>query len=192
MPLNTIKKLNFTRLKESGQPKVRRLQRRILLLAQKQEILRLQIPMHHPQAMTVPNHRHNLPTNPRRLLLRVEPPLDDPLEELSPLADLHHQVHRAPVLVRLPELHDVAVAGEVVHDLDLSADVGDGGAGEEAAEGDRLAGEEIAGRLVGDEVGDAELAAAELAEEVVVAADVADGVEGAVEDAAVGGEGARR
>lgn len=97
---------------------------------------------------------------------------DDPVEELPALAELHDEVDGVAVLVHVPELDDVAVAGEVVHDLDLAADVVGVVAAEELAGRDGLAGVAAARAEVGGEDGDAELAPAELAAEGVEGADV--------------------
>ena len=53
------------------------------------------------------------------------------------------------------------MAGEVVHDLDLAADVFDVVTVDELASGDGLASELLFGLFVCDQVGNAELAAAE-------------------------------
>lgn len=66
------------------------------------------------------------------------------------------------VLKNAFELHDVAVAGEVVHDLDLAADVFDVVAVDEFAGGDGLASELLFGLLVRHQISDAELTASQL------------------------------
>jgi len=99
--------------------------------------------------------------------LGVVAPGDDAVEELPSLAELHDEVDRVAVLVGAPELDDVAVAREVVHDLHLPAHVLDVVAVDELPRGDGLAGEALAGLPVRDEVGDPELAPAELAPEGV-------------------------
>lgn len=109
----------------------------------------------------------------------------DPIEELAAGAEFHDQIDRLAVLVNAFELNDVTVAGEVVHDLDLAADVIDVVLAAELASGDALAGELLAGGAVGDEVGDAELAAAELAADDVGGPDI---LHWAAKDAAVAAE----
>ena len=48
---------------------------------------------------------------------------DDPVEELADPIKLHDEVGRVVVLISTLELHDVAVVGEVVHDLHLLLDI---------------------------------------------------------------------
>lgn len=81
------------------------------------------------------NNRHNLAAEPCRRALGVMPLGDDPIEELAAGAQLHHQMHVVPILEHLLELHYVAVSGEVVHDLDFAADVGDVVGADELARG---------------------------------------------------------
>lgn len=97
---------------------------------------------------------------------------DDSVKELPALAELHHEVDGVPVLVGPLELHDVAVASEVVHDLDLPADVLEVVLADELPCGNGLAGELLPGLAVGDQIGDSELAPAEFAPEGVNGADV--------------------
>lgn len=99
---------------------------------------------------------------------------DDPIEEFAAGAELHDEVNGVAVLICSFEFDDVAVAGKVVHDLHLAADVVDVIMVNELARGDGLAGERFAGPLVDGEVGDPELAAAELATKGVGGPDVLD------------------
>lgn len=78
------------------------------------------------------------------------------------------------------------MAGEVVHDLDFAADVFDVIAVDEFAGSDGFAGEVLLGFLVSYQIGDAELAPAQLAPEYVSVTDV---LHGTAEDAADGGSG---
>lgn len=94
--------------------------------------------------------------------------------------------------VRLISREEIPVAGQMVHDLDLAADVLDVIPVDELAGGDGLAGELLLRLLVRDQVRHAELAAAELAAEDVGGADV---LHRPAEDAAGGrggGGGGRR
>lgn len=104
--------------------------------------------------------RHDLPAESRGGALRVMAFGDDPVEELAASAELHDEIDGVAVLVGAFELDNVSVSSEVVHDLDLATNVLDVVAVDELAGGDGLAGELLAGLLVGDEVGNAELAAA--------------------------------
>ncbi|URD86433.1 hypothetical protein MUK42_28199 [Musa troglodytarum] len=97
----------------------------------------------------------------------------DPVEQLPTLAQLHHEVHGVRVLVRGAEPHDVGVVRQSGHDGHLPPHVLDVDGGPQLALRDGLAGQRLPRLLVGAEVGDAELAAAELAAEHVLVADAA-------------------
>jgi hypothetical protein len=137
--------------------------------------------MHDPHGVAGVDDGDDLPAERCGGALGVVAPGDDPVEELPSLAELHDEVDGVAVLVGAPELDDVAVAGEVVHDVDLAADVVGVVPAHELARGDGLAGVAAARGLVGGEVGDPELAPAQLAAEGVGRADV---LHGAAEDAA--------
>lgn len=76
------------------------------------------------------------------------------------------------------------MTSEVVHDLDLPADVFNVIAVDEFAGGYRFAGELQLGFLVGNEIGDSKLATTQLAAECVCVADI---LHGTTEDSADGG-----
>jgi hypothetical protein len=137
--------------------------------------------MHDPHGVAGVDDGDDLPAERCGGALGVVAPGDDPVEELPSLAELHDEVDGVAVLVGAPELDDVAVAGEVVHDVDLAADVVGVVPAHELARGDGLAGVAAARGLVGGEVGDPELAPAQLAAEGVGRADV---LHGAAEDEA--------
>ncbi|URD87040.1 hypothetical protein MUK42_28253, partial [Musa troglodytarum] len=166
---------------EGGEAKIGGFERRILPLVQEEEVLGLEISVHHPHGVAAVDNVHDLPAQGGGRPLGVVPPGDDAVEELAALAQLHHQVHRPAILEGTPELDDVAVAGEVVHDLHLAADVLEVVPVRQLAGGDGLASEDLTGVPVRDEVGDAELAAAELATEGVRGVNV---LHGATEDPA--------
>lgn len=117
------------------------------------------------------NDLHDRPHDRGRGALRVMPPRDDAVEELAPLAELHHEVHGALVLARLPEAHDARAPGEVAHDRDLAAHVIDVHRGAQLPLRDRLAREQLPGVAVHAQVGDPEFAAPELAVEDVLVVD---------------------
>ena len=105
-----------------------------------------------------------------RFALAELPALDDAVEQLAAGAELHHNVNVLRVLVGALDGDDVPVAREVVHDLDLAADVLDVLLGDELPLGYGLAGVVHPGGEVGAEVGGAELPLPELAPERVVLA----------------------
>ena len=131
--------------------------------------------MHDPHGVAAVHNGDDLPAERGGGALGVVAPGDDPVEELPALAELHDEVDRVAVLVGAPELDDVAVAREVVHDLHLAAHVLDVVPMRELPRRDGLAGVAAARGLVGGEVGDPELAPAELAPEGVGHADVLHG-----------------
>lgn len=142
--------------------------------------------MHYPHGVAIVQHCHNLPANHRRRSLAIVPLGYDPIEQLPAGAVLHDQVHRVPVLIHALELHHVGVPGQVVDHLHLAPEAVGVVGGEKAADCHGLAGAELAGAAVGAEVGDAELAAADLVADGVCLAEVAHG---AAKDDAGAGEG---
>ena len=72
------------------------------------------------------------------ILLRVVSPLDDGVKQLPTGADLHDEADVALVLVHVLQAHHVGVAGQVVHDLDLTPHVVDLLGGGQLALGDDL------------------------------------------------------
>lgn len=91
------------------------------------------------------------------------------------------------VLVRALELDDVAMTGQMMHDLHLAPDVLHVIVVDELPSGDGFAGELLLGLFVSHEVGDAELTASELAAEGVGGPDVLHGLPEDPADAGGGG-----
>lgn len=118
--------------------------------------------MDNPMLVTDHHHLHDRLRHRRCRPLIIMPSRHDPIEQLSPLAQLHHQMHRLFVLELLLQGDNARVWGKVLHDGDLSPNILDVDGCAELLLGDGLAGVEGAG-IAGDgaEVGDAELAAAE-------------------------------
>ena len=114
------------------------------------------------QVVAVRDGSHHRSEDGRRVLLGVVPPGDDAVEELAALAQLHDDVDVLAALVGVDELDDVQVIAEVVEDADLAAHVLDVLRAHQLSLRDRLARGLTLGHLVGDEVGGAELALAEL------------------------------
>ena len=131
--------------------------------------------MHHAHGVAIVHHRHDLAAGISGSALRVVALGDDPVEELAAGAELHDEIDGVAVLVGALELHDVAVAGEVVHDLDLAPDIIDIVAVYELARCDRLARELLLRDLVGHQVRHAELPAAQLAPKDVNGPDILHG-----------------
>lgn len=164
-----------TWLEKHGEAKIRGFKRGSIVLAEEQEILGLEIPMHHSHGVTVMNHRHDLAAQVGGGTLGVMAFGDDPIEELAAGAELHDEIDGVTVLVSSFQLHDVTVAGEVVHDLHLPPDVIDVVAVNEFARGDGFARELFLRHFVGDQVGDPELTATQFAAEDVGGPDVFHG-----------------
>jgi hypothetical protein len=165
----------LTVLEEDGETEVRGLERGVLLVIEEQEVLGLEIPMEDPHGVAAVDDGDDLAAERGGGSLGVVALGYDAVEELPALAELHNKVDRVPVLVCSPELDDVAVAREVVHDLHLPAHVLNVVAVDELPRGDGLAGEALPGLRVRDEVGDPELAPPELAAESVGRAHVLHG-----------------
>lgn len=79
--------------------------------------------MHHSHGVAVVHHRGDLAAEVGSCALGVMALGDDPVEELATGAELHDKIDRMSILVGSLELDNVAVPGEVVHDLHLAADV---------------------------------------------------------------------
>lgn len=158
----------------------------MLVGAQEQEVLRLQIPVHHSHGVAIVDDPDNLTAEIGGGALGVVALGDDPVEELAAGAELHDEIDGVAILVGAFELHDVPVAGHVVHDLDLAANVLDVVSVDQLPGGDRFARELLLRFLVGHQVGDTELSAPELAPKDVRRPDV---LHGPPEDAAHGGGG---
>jgi hypothetical protein len=149
-------------LEEDGEPEVGGLERRVLVLAEEEEVFGLEVPVDDAEGVA---GVHDLDDGAEQRgggALGVLALGDDPVEELTAGAELHDEVHGLLVLVRALELHDVGLAGEVVHDLHLAAHVLHVLLGGQLPLGDGLACEALPGGLVRAEAGDAELAAPEL------------------------------
>lgn len=169
---NASLRVSITWLEEHGEPEVRSFKRRGLVRTEKQEILGLQVPVHDTHGVAVVHHGHDLPAEVGGGSLGVVALGYDAVEELAAGAELHDEIDGVAVLVRALELHYVAVSGQVVHDLDLPADVLDVVAVDELARGYGLAGELLLRLLVSHQVGHAELAPTQLAPEHVGRPDV--------------------
>ena len=98
--------------------------------------------------------------------------LHDPVEELAAGAELHDEMHGDGVLVRAADGDDVGVACQVVHYLDLPADVLDVVVGDELALEDGLARVLLAGGPLHAQVRGAELALPEPPPQAVLVLEV--------------------
>lgn len=92
--------------------------------------------MHHSHGVAVVHDGEDLAADYGGGALRVVTSGDDTVKELAAGAELHDEVDGVAVLECALELDDVAVAREVVHDLDLPPDVFDIVAVDELAGGD--------------------------------------------------------
>lgn len=106
---------------------------------------------------------------------RVMPLCDDPIEELTSLAELHHEVDSDIVFIGVLQAHHVWVTRQVPHDLHLPPHVLDVHGGAQLLLGDGLAGEALARVHIGAEVCDAELASAELLPKLIATTEVPAG-----------------
>lgn len=92
--------------------------------------------MHHSHGVAIVHNGDDLAAEYGSGALGVVTFGDDPVKELAAGAELHDEVHGVTVLEGALELDDVAVAREVVHDLDLPPDIFDVVAVDELAGGD--------------------------------------------------------
>jgi len=136
----------------------------------KEEVLRLEVSVHDAIAVT---HPHNFGDGARHRsggALTVVSTGDDPVEELSSLAELHHEVHVLVVLVGGLELHDVGMLRQCGHDSHLAPHVLNVHGGSQLPLRDRFACQRLLGFPVRAEVGDAELAPAQFPAQYVLVA----------------------
>lgn len=130
----------FTWLEKYGQSEINGLQRRILLLVGKQEVLRLQVPVDHAVLVAELHDLDDGPGDRGGGPLRVMPPGDNPIEELAALAQLHHQMHGIVVLAGLSQADDARILRQVLHYRHLAPHIVDVHGGPELPLGNALAG----------------------------------------------------
>lgn len=164
---NVILQISITWLEKHGEPKIRSFKRRGLVRTEKQEVLRLQVPVHDTHGVAVMHHGHDLPAEVGGGSLGVVALSYDAVEEFAAGTQLHNQIDRVAVLVCALKLHNVSMAGQVVHDLNLSPNVLDVIAVYELARGYGFASELLLRLLVSHQVGHAELAPTQFAPEDV-------------------------
>lgn len=92
--------------------------------------------MHHSHGVAIVHDGDDLAADYGGGALGVVTAGDDPIKELAAGAELHDEVDGVAVLEGALELDNVAVASEVMHDLDLPPDVFDVIAVDELASGD--------------------------------------------------------
>lgn len=149
-------------LEEDGEAEVGGLKGRVLVLVEEEEVLGLEISVHDSHGVASVHDLHDGPEQRRGSPFGVVALGNDPVEELPSGAELHDEVDRVLVLIGALELHDVWLAGEVVHDLDLPPDILDVLLVRKLPLRDGLAGELLPGGLVGAQAGHTELASPQL------------------------------
>lgn len=128
--------------------------------------------MHHPHKMANLHNAHNAPANRSGGLLAVMPLGNNPIKELSTCTQLHDKMHGLLILVGALELDDIRLPTEMLHDLNLSLHILLVALGNELLLGYGLAGQFLTGDDIGAEMGDPELAPAQLFPEDVVSFDI--------------------
>jgi hypothetical protein len=118
--------------------------------------------VHDPLGVAVRDDLHEVAEERGGLALGEAAALVEAVEELAAGAELHDEVHRVAVLVHGLEPHDVGVARQARHDVDLQPDPAHVVGGHEPALGDGLAGQRLAGDQVGAGPDHAELAPPQL------------------------------
>jgi hypothetical protein len=121
--MSTEHNILITFFDEDGKPKISGLEHCILLLARKQEVLRFQVTVHHTHEVANVDNIHNCSADCSSCTLCVVPLGNDAIEELPTCAELHHHMDIALVLVCSPELNNVWLSRQMLHDLDLSSNV---------------------------------------------------------------------
>jgi hypothetical protein len=132
--------IHITFFNEDRKPKISGLEHCILLLGRKQEVLGFQITMHHTHEVANVDNIHNCSADCSSRTFCVVPLCNDAIEELPTCAELHHHMDIALVLVCSPELDNVWLPRQVLHDLDLPSNVLPVCLADELALGDGLAG----------------------------------------------------
>lgn len=115
----TGKNGELTLLNEDRESKIDGFKRCLLILTDEQEILRLQIPMHHSHKVTHVNHIHNLPENLGRFQLGVAPLGNNPIKKLAAGAQLHDQMQILAVLISTLEFDYIGLARQVLQNQNL-------------------------------------------------------------------------
>jgi hypothetical protein len=151
-----------TFLEEDGEPKVGGLERRVLVLAEEEEVLGLEVAVDDAHGVAGVHDLDDGAEQRSGGALGVVAPGDDAVEELAAGTELHDEVHGALVLVRALELHHARLAGQVVHDLHLAPHVLHVLLGGQLPLADGLAREPVPRGLVRAQRRDAELPAPEL------------------------------
>lgn len=151
-----------------GQPKIRKLHGRGGRGCGKENVLRLEIPVNHPHLVTELQHFHQAFEKLRGFCLGVAFPLHNPVEELAAFTQLHDEMHAGLVFEDIHQLHDVGMAREEAHDLNLASHVLDILDAEEVGFGDGLTSKRQAGAPVCASASDAELPATKLGAEKVM------------------------
>lgn len=123
-----------------------------------QEVFRLEVSMHNPKGMTSLNKSNNDLCQLSSLSLTVVAFLDNPIKELSTLTELHYKVNTDRVFIGTFDLDNMRILREMVHYLNLPANILVVIGAEKLAFWDGLAGIGVAGGLVSAEKGGSELA----------------------------------
>ncbi|KAG5376967.1 hypothetical protein IGI04_041563 [Brassica rapa subsp. trilocularis] len=142
---------------EYRQPKVSGLERSLLVFAEQQKVLRLQIPVNNPHGMTSMHNLNNGSQQGSSSSLRVMPFSNNPIEQLSTSAKLHDQMHRVFILISSFKLHNVRLTSKVMHYLHFPSYILNVFFVHKLPFGNGLASELLTCRLLRAEVRDAEL-----------------------------------
>jgi len=114
---------NLTWLIKDRQAKIGGFELGIFLNSVKEKVLGLEVPVHDSKRVTSLDNLNNGLDELGGLTLTVVALLNDPVEELAALAELHDEVDGGGVLVGAVDPDDVGVFGEVVHYLNLPPNV---------------------------------------------------------------------
>jgi hypothetical protein len=111
-------------LKEAGCAKVRQFDGRAVRTVGQQEVLRLDVAVHHAHIVAVLDGHEQRAHDAGCVVLGELATLDNDIKQLSARAQLHDQADVRVILKHVLERHNVGVAFEVVHDGHLALHVG--------------------------------------------------------------------
>ncbi|RWW90145.1 hypothetical protein BHE74_00000705 [Ensete ventricosum] len=132
--------------------------------------------MYHPHEMADVYNINNCAADGGCRPLRVIPLGNNPVKKLPSGTQLHDKVHRIFILIGPLEFDNICLPCKVLHDLDLPLDVLPVALIGQLPFRDGLAGVTEASRILGAEIGHAELATAQLLPESVQGPDILEGL----------------
>jgi hypothetical protein len=156
------------RLEERRDAEVGRAAARGAALGGEEEVLRLDVAVHHAARVAALQREHDRARRGGGGVLLEPPEAEDVVQQVAAGAELEDEVDGAAVLVGAAQLDDARHADEVLQDLHLGAHVLDVLPAVDALLADGLAGKGLRRDALGDEAGDAKRPAAERDAKLIV------------------------